>query len=430
MWPVLVLPYLLTEIPQEEKSQEKGQPGRTTRGAPIAAQNAGDVERSVIWRGTVLPRRGRTIRETPRSRRRGGIADSVRSGPRRDQELFCRKFHNHRGTFRRAGVSDSPRYWLPFKFTKCGQIRLQNRIRHGGKRNEDVYHLRKGVTCSRQEECFSNIENFHSREEFILLRMVEDCILGSNFLRKHAAQLDFLTGELRILGQGTITIEKESTVKKVSALAIRSQEQVLSHLQELFSRCSEDEEQRLKFLSLLQEYQDIFASTSDQVGRCDLVRHPINTEGHQPFKQAPRRLPLHRRAEVAELITQMEKQGVIEESKSPWSSPIVLVKKKDGKTRFCVDYRRLNEITKKDSYPLPRIEDTLDALVGSSSFSTVDLQSGYWQIAMDENDKEKTAFSVGNGLWQFKVMPFGLCNAPVIFERLMENVLTKLIWKI
>ena len=124
MRPVLVLPYLLTEISQEEESQEKGQLGRTTRGTPIVAQNAGDAEGSVIWRGIVLPRRGRTKRETPRSRRRGGIADSVHSGPRRDYELFCRRFYNHRGTFRRAGVSDSPGYWLPFKFTKCGQIRL------------------------------------------------------------------------------------------------------------------------------------------------------------------------------------------------------------------------------------------------------------------------------------------------------------------
>ncbi|CAK9799160.1 Retrovirus-related Pol polyprotein from transposon 297 [Anthophora plagiata] len=126
----------------------------------------------------------------------------------------------------------------------------------------------------------------------------------------------------------------------------------------------------------------------------------------------------------------MESQGVIEKSESPWSSPIVLVKKKDGSTRFCVDYRRLNSITKKDSYPLPRIEDTLDALVGSSWFSTVDLQSGYWQISMEEADREKTAFCVGSGLWQFKVMPFGLCNAPATFERLMESVLRGLNWKV
>ena len=118
------------------------------------------MEGSVIWRGIVLPRRGRTIRENPRSRRRGGITDSVRSSPRRDQELFCRRYHNHRGTFRLAGVLDSPRYWLPSKLTKCGQIRLQNRILLGGKRNEDIYHLKRGVTCSRQEECFSKYWKF------------------------------------------------------------------------------------------------------------------------------------------------------------------------------------------------------------------------------------------------------------------------------
>ena len=120
------------------------------------------------------------------------------------------------------------------------------------------------------------------------------------------------------------------------------------------------------------------SSTSDQVGRCDLVRYPISIEGHLPIKQALCRVPSHRRAEVVELITQIEKQWVIDESKSPWSFSIVLLKKEDGKTRFCVNYHRLNEITKKDSYPLTRIEETLDALVGFSWFSTVDLQSGCW----------------------------------------------------
>lgn len=170
-------------------------------------------------------------------------------------------------------------------------------------------------------------------------------------------------------------------------------------------------------------YQDVFETGTNNRGRTNIVQHRIDTGGANPIRQAPRRLPLAKREEAAQIIKDMEAEGVIEPSSSPWTSPVVLVKKKDGSSRFCVDYRLLNNVTKKDSYPLPRIDDTLDTLGGCKLFSTLDLKSGYWQVGMSAEDKEKTAFSIGTGLWQFTVMPFGLCNAPATFERLMENVL-------
>ena len=119
-------------------------------------------------------------------------------------------------------------------------------------------------------------------------------------------------------------------------------------------------------------------------------------------------------------------RGVIEPCQSSWASPVVLVTKKDGSTRFCMDYRKVNEVTRKDAYPLPRIDDTLNVLRGSQYFSTLDLYSGYWQVKMDSKDIDKTAFVTRQGLFRFTVMPFGLCNAPATFEQLMELVLSGL----
>ncbi|UYV84871.1 hypothetical protein LAZ67_X003796, partial [Cordylochernes scorpioides] len=125
----------------------------------------------------------------------------------------------------------------------------------------------------------------------------------------------------------------------------------------------------------------------------------------------------------------MLQEGVIKASSSPWAFPVILVRKRDGNWRFCVDYRKLNSITVKDVYPIPRIDDVMDTLQGSRYFTAIDLRSGYWQVEIEEQDKKKTAFTTSHGLYEFNVMPFGLCNAPATFERIMDNVLKNIKWK-
>jgi hypothetical protein len=131
--------------------------------------------------------------------------------------------------------------------------------------------------------------------------------------------------------------------------------------------------------------------------------------------------------EEQKIIKQQLDAGVIRESTSAWASPLVYVNKKDGSTRPCVDYRRLNDVTKKDAYQLPRIDDCLDCLSGARYFSTLDLQSGYWQLEVEEDDKPKTAFITRSGLYDYITMPFGLCGAPATFERCMELILTSVV---
>lgn len=189
-----------------------------------------------------------------------------------------------------------------------------------------------------------------------------------------------------------------------------------------------EEKRRIK--NIILEFPDLLPKKDDPPRQTHLVRHKINTGNNAPVKSRySRRYSPTERDYIAAEVKKMQQQGIVQPSESPWSSPIVLVKKKNGETRFCVDYRELNKITKRDGYPLPRIDDALDCLAGSNFFSTLDLKSGYFQCPLSEEDREKTAFSTPDGLFEFRVLPFGLSNGPATFERLMDTVLRGHKWK-
>ena len=201
-----------------------------------------------------------------------------------------------------------------------------------------------------------------------------------------------------------------------------SQNQIKVELEAALSPSLKQDDRQILLQTLL-KYSDVF---HDSLGHTDVITHKIDTGDATPIQQYPRRLPYAYREEVKRQIHEMLEQGVIQESISPWASPIVLVKKKDGKFRFCVDYRKLNKVTKKDAHPLPRIDDLLDSLQGSNIFSTLDLRSGYWQVSMSPEDCEKTAFSTPDGLWEFLRMPFGVSNGCATFHRGIQIVLSGL----
>ena len=145
---------------------------------------------------------------------------------------------------------------------------------------------------------------------------------------------------------------------------------------------SSEEQEELK--KLLYRFSDVISLSDADIGRTEMIQHHINTQSAKPIKQAPRRLPFHHHKEVKKLVESMLDNKVIEPSNGPWASPIVLVKKKDGSTRFCVDFRQLNSVTRKDAHPIPRIDETLDALHGASWFSIL----GYWQVGVAPEDRE------------------------------------------
>ena len=250
-----------------------------------------------------------------------------------------------------------------------------------------------------------------------------------------------MTDEPKLIHGGTVIasgqpVEDDTTYHPLVA-NLQSDNQVKEpggipdYMEELWitSQINLNEPQKSDAKDLLVRKKTKFAKNKSDLGRTKVVRHTIDVTQNRPIKVRYGRMPNSKREEGEKEIKRMLDQGIIVPSKSPWAAPVVLVRKKDGSIRVCTDFRLLNKITIKDSYPLPRIDDSLDALGGSVWFSTLDLASGYWQVEMDPKDQEKTAFSTQGGLYEYKVMPFGLANGPATFERLMEQVLRGLHWQ-
>ncbi len=177
------------------------------------------------------------------------------------------------------------------------------------------------------------------------------------------------------------------------------------------------------FLTLLKQNAGV---CTDVLGKTNVLTHRIYITQAVPIKQKPYRVSPTKQKIIQQLIDEMLAADVIEPSSSAWASPVILIPKKTGGYRFCVDYRKVNSVSQSDAYPLPTIQEILESLSGAVVFSTLDLNSGYWQVRMEEDSQDKTAFTCGQGLFHFKVMAFGLKNAPATFQRLMERVLGEL----
>ena len=235
----------------------------------------------------------------------------------------------------------------------------------------------------------------------------------------------------------TWTCEKVCEKLDEPSAELQQSSRLPEHVRETFEKHATDMQNpwdRVSFHLLLDEFHDIFAKDKYDLGKTTLAKHHIETGNEPPVKQKPRRLPQAQHEEIQKQVLKLRDSGIIRPSNSNYASNVLLVKKKDGSWRMCVDYRELNAKTKhKDPYLIPRIDDTLDALGGAKYFCTLDLLQGYHQVELTESSKGKTAFltpHMSPNLWEYTCMPFGITGGPATFQRVMDRLLSGMEYKI
>ena len=209
---------------------------------------------------------------------------------------------------------------------------------------------------------------------------------------------------------------------------IHEEDNVPSFIDELIDRVDDSlpESACLALREILKDHVDVFSQSEYDLGKTNIITHRIDTGDAKPVRQPLRRFPPAHREAISEHVDNMVSQGIIEPASSPWGSNIVLVKKKDGSFRCCIDYRQLNSVTRKDAYPLPHVDTCLDAMSSAAWFSTMDLRQSYHQVPVESKDRDKTAFICHPGMYRYRMMPFGLCNAGATFQRLMDVIMSGL----
>nr|VZI32539.1 unnamed protein product [Spirometra erinaceieuropaei] len=245
-------------------------------------------------------------------------------------------------------------------------------------------------------------------------------ILGCDFLKRHAQAITlFPTSQSLILKDDEVTVAVNSAeIDTRPPLDPSSIEDILP------DNISADD--RGALYHALAPFTSVFTWADQAIGRCNVVQHRINTTSVPPQHLPPRRIPFHFREELDKMVENMLQQGIIQPFSSPCAAPVTLVKKKDNSLRLCVDYRRLNAVTVRDAFPLPRMDDLVASMAGKKFFSNLDLSSSYWQIEVHPEDRAKTAFSLPSGLFEFTTLPIGLANAAATCQRLMQKLLKNL----